>query len=276
MASLNDYQSNVYTKLLLVGDSKVGKTTSLWALVNAGYLLRIMDFDNLLDSLRDKVMSECADMAKNVDVLTFRDKYKGGPLGPVLDGPAKAFIDAIKSLDNWPGLGKPSEWGEETILVIDSLSRLCDAAYSYHRSIAPAKEDGRAAFFASQRAVEMILANLTSKAFQTNVIVICHGIYQELPDGTTKIFPYGVGQKLSPKIPSYFPVYVRYKNIAGKRSVQLESDSMIDLAMPKFGAFKEKTLPAETGLATIFETLRGDTTPAAPKAVLAKAGIRRV
>ena len=35
-------------------------------------------------------------------------------------------------------------------------------------------------------------------SFATNLIVIAHGTYMDLPDGTTKIFPQGVGQKLSP------------------------------------------------------------------------------
>ena len=281
MPSIANHQSNNFTKLLLLGDSKAGKTTSLASLVNAGYMLRILDLDNLLDGLKDRIFAECADMAKNVEFRTLRDKYKTGPLGPMVDGTPKAFIDAMKMLDDWKyddiNLGKPNAWGPDCILVLDSLTRLCDAAYAYHVALAGPKADGRAVFFAAQRAVEMVLANLTSEHFETNVIVICHGIYQDLPDGTTKIFPSGLGQKLSPKIPSYFPVYVRYKNVAGKRSVQIESDVMIDLAMPKLGAFAGKSLPIETGLATIFETLRGESkpktdapkpTPTKPKSVI--------
>jgi len=127
--------------------------------------------------------------------------------------------------------------------------------------------DGRAVYGQAQDAVEMVLSNLTSKTFQTNVIVVCHGQYMELPDKTSKIFPQGVGQKLSPKIPQYFPVYIRLKNLAGKRTLQLESDVMIDLAMP--AKVEAKTLPADDGLATIFQTLRGRPAkapvPAAPQ-----------
>jgi hypothetical protein len=261
MPSIAEHQSNLFTKLLLLGDAKSGKTTSLESLVNAGYLLRILDMDNLLDGLKDKVMRDCPALAKNVEFITLRDKYKSGPTGPMLDGPATAFIRAMKLLDNWPDLGKPRDWGTDVILVIDGLSRLCDAAYDYHLSIGGPKADGRAVYGAAQDAVEMVLANLTSDSFQTNVIVVCHSMYMDLPDGTKKIFPQGVGQKLSPKIPSYFPVYIRYKNNAGKRVIQIESDVMIDLAMPKLGAFAGKTLPIETGLATIFETLRGKPEP---------------
>jgi hypothetical protein len=270
MPSIADHQSNLFTKLLLLGDAKSGKTTSLESLVNAGYHLRILDFDNLLDGLKDKIMTNCPQLAKNVDFRTLRDKYKMGKDGPEIDGVAKAFVDAMKMLDHWKyddtDLGSPKDWGSDTILVIDSLSRLCDAAYDYHKSLNP-KNDGRAIFGGAQDAAEMVLANLTSATFQTNVIVIAHGVYMDLADGTRKIFPQGVGQKLSPKIPQYFPVYVRYRNKAGKREIQLESDVMIDLAMPKIGGFANKTIPIETGLATIFETLRGPPTDASKPVV---------
>jgi GTPase SAR1 family protein len=282
MTSIADHQSNLYTKILLLGDAKSGKTTSLAALVNAGYHFRILDLDNLLDGFKDRVMSECPTLAKNVEYRTLRDKYKTGPTGPMLDGPATAFIAAMKMLDHWKyddvDLGAPKSWGADTILVIDGLTRLCDAAYAYHVSMAGPKTDGRAIFFDTQKAVEMVLSNLTSDRFETNVIVVCHGTYQDLPDGTTKIFPSGIGQKLSPKIPSYFPVYVRYRTHAGKREIQIKSDVMIDLAMPKLGAFEGKSLPIETGLATIFEVLRGKTVkaePAKPVVVKPRSVIRR-
>src|SRR5258707_6269254 len=205
MPSISEHQSNLYTKLLLLGDAKSGKTTALESLVAAGYKLRILDMDNLLDGLKDKVMRDCPDKAVNVEFRTLRDRYKSGPLGITIDGVAKAFIDAMKMLDNWKyenaDFGKPKDWGSDVILVIDSLSRLCDAAYDYHmQMIKPGKSgevDGRAIYGAAQDAVEMVLANLTSTAFQTNVIVVCHGMYMDLPDGTKKIFPQGVGQKLS-------------------------------------------------------------------------------
>jgi len=224
---------------------------------------------------------ECPKQLDSVEFRTLRDNYKPGKGGMVIDGVAKAFMDAMKMLDNWKydetDLGPPKQWGPQTILVIDSLSRLCDTAYDYHLQMQkPGKSgevDGRAVYGQAQDAVEMVLSNLTSDTFKTNVIVICHGQYMELPDGTSKIFPQGVGQKLSPKIPQYFPVYIRLLNLAGKRTLQLTSNPMIDLAMP--ASMKEKTLPADDGLATIFETLRGKPVPAAtqvgatrPKAVV--------
>ena len=257
MPKLTDHQSNEFTKVLLAGDAMSGKTGSLVSLVAAGYHLRIMDFDNKLDILKQMVMRECPDKAENVDFVTLRDKFKAGPQGPVLDGAPKAFPTAMKYLDNWPEYGKPSEWGPNAILVIDSLSRLCDAAFDFNMAVMPPKlsADPRAVYGAAQDATETVLATLTSEGFKTNVIVIAHVLYMELPDGSTKGFPQGVGQKLSPKIPQYFPSYVLYTNKGGKRRIVTASTPLVDLANP--APFKiEKEYPIETGLADIFAALR--------------------
>jgi len=268
LPNLADHQSNDYVKLLLVGDAKSGKTGSLVSLVKAGYKLRILDLDNLLDPLKYFVKRECPELIDNVEYRTLRDKRKTGATGVVISGQPKAYIDTIKMLDRWKytddhgneiDLGVPSEWGPDCILVIDSLSRLCDAAYDWREPLTPigksGERDGRAVYGDAQDAIENLLAMLTGPLMATNVIVIAHGLYMTLPDGTAKIFPQGVGQKLSPKIPQYFPSVIRYKNIAGRRSIQLKSDAMIDLANPAPFAMEE-TLDIETGLAKFFKVLR--------------------
>lgn len=267
MPSLAQHQSNDFVKLLLIGDAKSGKTTSLVSLVEAGYKLRILDMDNLLDSLVFFIRQRCPDKIDNVECRTLRDKRKMTQVGPVIDGSPRAFTDAIKMLDNWKytedgtevDLGVPAQWGPDCILVLDSLSRFCDAAYDWREPLTPkgrqsGEQDARATYGDAQDAVESVLATLTSKNFRSNVIVIAHGMYMKLPDGTEKIFPQGVGQKLSPKIPQYFPSYIRYRNQGGKRTIQLKSDAMIDLASPKPDI--PDTLPMDTGLAEFFRLLR--------------------
>ena len=101
MPSLARHQSNSLTKLLLVGDAKSGKTGSLVSLVKAGYKLRILDFDNLLDVLKYMIIKECPEKLDNVEFRTLRDKRKTTAVGPVLDGAPKAFIEAGKMLDRW-------------------------------------------------------------------------------------------------------------------------------------------------------------------------------
>jgi hypothetical protein len=263
MPSLADHQSNDFVKLLLLGDAKSGKTGSLVSLVKAGYRLRILDLDNLLDILKYMILAECPELLNQVEFVTLRDNYKATASGTMIDGTPKAWINSLKLLNRWKyddiDLGVPAEWGADTILVVDSLSRWCDAAYDFHESAIPRGKsgdfDGRAVYGNAQDDVEKQLASLTSRSFRTNLIVIAHGTYMIQGDGSTLIFPQGVGQKLSPKIPQYFSNYIRYKNRAGKRTIQLESDSMINLATTNPAAMP-KELDIADGLAKFFEILR--------------------
>ncbi len=269
MPSLADHQSNDFVKQVIIGDAMAGKTGALISLVQAGYKMRIADFDNKLDILKMLIMKLCPEMIDNIHFVSLRDKRKATPAGVVIDGMPKAFIEGAKLIDHWKGkepdgtpfdLGKPSEWGSDTILVIDSMSRWCDAAYDFREPLTPkgkgGEADGRAIYGDAQDAIETSLAHLTSEVFRTNVLITAHIMYQEMPDGTKKGFPQGVGQKLSPKIPQYFPSMVYVQNVAGKRTIQTNSTPLIDLANPK--PFElTKPLPLETGLATYFEACLG-------------------
>jgi len=278
MPSLANHQSNDFTKLLLIGDAKSGKTGSLVSLVEAGYKLRILDMDNLLDILKYMILEKCPDKIGNVEFRTLRDKRKATQAGSEIVGQPKAFIEAIKMFDRWKykdengdvDLGVPAEWGPECILVVDSLSRLCDAAWDWADPLTPTGKSGfkdaRATYGTAQDVIEQTLATLTSANFETNVIVIAHVMYMEIggsedPEtgkmvgGTLKGFPQGVGQKLSPKIPQYFPSVVLYTNEGGKRTLRTNSTPLIDLANPKPFAMA-KSYPIETGLAQFFGVLR--------------------
>lgn len=270
MPSLANHQSNDFVKCIMLGDAKSGKTGSLVSLVKAGYKLRILDLDNLLDILKNLILKECPDKIDNVEFRSLRDRKKATEDGAgVIVGTPKAFSDAVKMLDRWKykddkgteiDLGVPSEWGPDCILVIDSLSRLCDAAFDYRTPLAPTDRQGnpnmQAVYGDAQDAIEYCLANLTGDNFRTNVLVIAHIQYVVLPDGTQKGFPQGIGQKLSPKIPQYFPTVIRFTNNGGKRTIQTKSDPLIDLSNPK-PFEKETSFPAETGLATLFELWKG-------------------
>lgn len=275
MPKMSDHQSNEFTKVLIIGDSKSGKTGSLISLVKAGYKLFIIDMDNLLDILKGLIMQECPELIDNVQFVTLRDKRKTTSEGPVIDGFPKAYINANKMMDRWKeqdaegneiDFGRPSEWGPDCILVLDSLSRYCDAAYDWREPLTmPGKSgdvDHRATYGDAQDAVENQLANLTGDNFRANVIVIAHIVYQEQGDGTIKGFPQGVGQKLSPKIPQYFPTMLYYQNKKGNRVIRTTSTNMIDVANPKPGELLD-TYDINDGLALIFEKLR-EAPPIAP------------
>jgi len=272
MPSLAAHQSNSFTKLLLIGDAKSGKTGSLVSLVKAGYKLRILDLDNLLNVLKEYILKECPELIGNVEFITLRDNWKSSALGPVIAGKPKAFRAALNLIDEWKSddgtsLGRPDSWGPECILVVDSLSRLCDAAYDHYEPLVPRGKDGnfdpRAVYGNAQDGIESLLAHLTSDNFRTNVIVIAHVAYQEMPDGTTKGFPQGVGQKLSPKIPQYFSTVILYTHKHDKRTIRTNSTPMIDLANPK-PFDMQPDYDISTGLASIFATLRGQSVSVEP------------
>lgn len=267
MPKLSEHQSNEYTKLLIEGDSKSGKTGSLASLVAAGYKLRILDFDNGLDVLKQYILRDCPGNIDNVEYRTLRDERKATSQGPEVVKP-KAFVNAYKMIDHWKykddegneiDYGVPSEWGPDCILVLDSLTFMSDAAFDFHESIAPdtksGKYDIRAVYKSAQDAIEHVLAFITDASFKTNVIVISHVKYMEI-EGQTKGFPVSVGSALSPAIPRYFNSVIRYvTKSGGKRQVETVSSSVFDLANPK--PFKmEKILDIETALADFFKTLR--------------------
>jgi GTPase SAR1 family protein len=264
MTSLANHQSSEFTKLLLIGDSKSGKTGALASLVQDSYKLRILDYDNGLDSLAQLVRRDCPDKLANIEFRTLRDRLKSSPTGTITDGAATAFVDGLKLLDNWKygtvDLGPPAAFGPDTVVVIDSLTFMSEAAYRFREPLVPRSRDGkydaRAVYGDAQDAIEGVLALLTSDNFRTNVIVISHVRYVDNPDGTKKGYPTAVGGALSPRIPTYFnSVALAQTGPGGKRQIQTVATAMIDLANP--ASFKMlPVLPIETGLATFFKTVR--------------------
>lgn len=259
MPTLINHQSNDFTKMLLIGDAGSGKTGALTSLVKAGYSLRILDMDNGLETLKAFVEKECPDGLENVEFRTLRDRYKSTPIGPMLAGPPKAFVEAIKMLDRWKyddvDLGIPAEWGPKTILVLDSLTFLSDSAFDWAQALNSSAKDPRQWYGAAQEAIEKVLALLTSDNFQTNVIVIAHVKYIETPEGQ-KGYPTSVGSALSPVIPRYFNSVAMCRTKAGgKRMIQTATTGLVDLKNPRpFSMAKE--YPIETGLADFFSVLR--------------------
>lgn len=267
MPSLANHQSNEFTKLLIEGDSGTGKTGALASLVAAGYKLRILDFDNGLDVLKQYILRDCPDKINNVEFRTLRDKRKASADGPVIAGTPRAFIDAIKLLDRWKytdgetevDLGDPAQWGPDCILVVDSLTFMSDAAWDFREPLAPRSRDGkydiRMVYKDAQDAVENVLALLTSESFRTNVIVNSHIRYMDNPDGSKKAYPTSVGSALGPTIPRYFNSVAQCETKGGKRTIQTAATAMIDLKNPKPFAMKP-SFPIETGLADFFAILR--------------------
>lgn len=259
MTSLADHPSSAFAKLLYLGNSGTGKTGSLVSLVKAGYKLRILDLDNGFRILQSYVLKECPDKIANVDVETQRDKFKIVGTTMIIDGQPKAFAGAVKLLDKWSDGSSPKEWGEDTILVIDSLTRLGDAAFEWAKGMNPTAKDPRQWYGAAQVGIEHVLSMLTADEFHSNVIVCTHVRIDTYEDGTVQVAPSALGQALGPKIPAYFNdmVLAVLKGFgdSAKRVIQTVPNGA--LALKTSAPFSvEKELPIETGMATLFASLK--------------------
>lgn len=261
MAKASEHHSSKIVKLLYVGDSGTGKSGSLVSLVEAGYKLRVLDLDNGIDPLITYTKHQCPANLDNIEYETRRDKYKSSSQGPIISGTPKAFVDSLSLMTKWTSEpSDPSSWGPEYVFILDSLTALGRAALDWATGQAPMAKDPRNWYFTAQKAVENVIALLTSEGFQCNVIVISHVQFKELPDGTTKGYANAVGSALGPIIPKYFNSMILAQSQGTgrnvKRTIQTVPTAMVDLKNPV--PFKlDQVLPLETGIATLFKTLKG-------------------
>lgn len=254
MPTLDNHQSDSYTKLIYIGDSSTGKTGSLVSLLAAGYKFKILDLDNGLETLKIYARQAQLDLS-GIEYETFRDQYRSTSAGPLVKGQPKAFTDA---------LAKMTEWSEvedaKTIFVLDSLSAYGRAAMEWAKGMNPAAKDPRQWYFQAQQAVESTIALLTGENFKMNVILISHVNYKDVQEGITKGHVNAVGSALGPLIPRYFNTML-LAEVSGagrnvKRKIKTLPTGVIDLKIPSPEA--EAEYPLETGLASIFTLLKGN------------------
>lgn len=266
--NLANHQSTQTVKMLLVGDSGAAKTGSLISLVKADYKLRVLDYDNGLDILAKLVREQCPEKAANVDYQTLRDKRKTTGTQTVFDGTPMAFTKGMQLLDHWKykaedgtevDLGKPSEWGPDTVIVVDSLKFMGDAAYNRAEALNPGAKDGRVLYGVGQEGIMQVLDILTSDWIKCHVVVITHVQLQERGDGTTKGFPAALGKALGPEIPKYFNSIVMAETAGSgasfKRQLRTTPTAFLDLKNPG-GEKIPAILSVNTGLAEFFNALR--------------------
>ena len=77
--------------------------------------------------------------------------------------------------------------------MIDSLTTLGKAAYEWSKGQNPGAKDPRQWYFTAQQALENIVAMTTSEAFHTNLIIISHINFRELPSGEIKGYASTIG-----------------------------------------------------------------------------------
>lgn len=255
MPTLDQHQSTKFLKLLYIGDSGTGKTGSMVSLLADGYKFKIIDMDNGLDSFVQYANENQVGMRlSEVDYETYRDDYGTNPTtGAGVKGQPKAFTNALKKMTEWSTIEDP-----QTIFVLDSLSAFGKAAFEWARFANPTSKDPRQWYFSAQGAVENVLALLTGAEFKMNVIIISHVNYKEVTEGVHKGYANAIGSALGPVIARYFNTLLLAESIGSgknvKRKIKTVPTGVIDLkiASPKV----EAELPLESGLSTIFKTLK--------------------
>lgn len=285
MPDFCDHQSSDTTKLLLIGESGVGKTGALASLIKAGYKLRILDFDNGLDILRG-VLGTYKPQPGQVIFETLTDKRKAVNGKPIPDGLPVAFAKGLDLLTEWKlperkikttnlageevekvlpayNLGKITSWGSDVVLVIDSLSLMGDAALRHVLALngrlltAPQLNDWGDAI----RMLEDTLGLLYSDAIRCHVIITSHITFVGADDagGVQKGYPNALGSKLPPKVGRYFNAVlgVRTKGSGAnvKRVIRTQSEGLVEFKNP--APLKVPVeLPIETGLADYFKIVQ--------------------
>lgn len=257
MPSLADHHSSKFVKLMLIGDSGTGKTGSLVSLLQAGYHLRILDLDNGLDSLVQWARKLCPDKLANVQYETVRDLYKVS--GNALVTSPKAFVKSLNLLTKWSDDTVPAEWGDNTILVIDSLSAMGKMAFEWAKGLNPTAKDPRQWYGGAQAGIENTIALLTGGDFKANVILISHVNYKEVVEGVTKGYANAIGTALGPTLPKYFNTLLLAESQGSganvKRTIRTMPTGIIDLKTPvPFNL--PNTLPLDSGMAEVFKQLK--------------------
>lgn len=283
MPSLADHQSSTSTKLLYLGDSGMGKTGSLLSLVEAGYNLRIADFDNGLDILVGLIKRKYPDPAKaaelfsRIDYHTLTDSFRVSGVN-LIPTSANAWPRLIGLLDKWSDkIGPITTWSPQDILVIDSGTFAGRAAMRFiaqlnnRLAVPPYMSD----YLEAQRKLESLYDMLYSTAVKCNVIVLTHikeiykieekmvqnaagkdQIIRAKIAGTEKLYAEtGIGQALSPIIGRFFNAILQADMIAGRRVIRTEPHTNITLKNPAPKAVKA-ILELDTGLAEYFKAVR--------------------
>lgn len=268
-------------RMLLGGYPGSGKSGSLASLINAGFKVRVLNFEGKNGIVGAKFADRAAVLA-NLDVITLADNIGMGAqfMQPV--GIPAAFDGALKALKDWKttdgSLGPAADWGPDTILVIDSMTTLSEAIMNRARvkmNKTPTNMTQQVWGLAREDLRNFIkVINADSNRFHVIVMSHLQMIAPTAVDSTedttdqetlrdiarllpTRIYPIAMTKNQSQTIAGGFSSFIRaekvYKNGKEARVLKIEGGEEIDLKLPTKGV--SSTLPIESGLLTIFEAL---------------------
>ena len=253
MPSMTDHPSHSIVKLLVAADSGAGKTGALASLVDAGYNVRVIDFDDGLSVLKGYVKDKSK--LANVHYVSLKDELSltGGRIGIKK---AAAFSEGMKALDGdaalWGApLGPVTSWTAADVLVLDTLTSAGKAAMNLvlQTNAAGFKQPELQHWGAAMDNLEKLVGILSSPAVPCHVIVNTHLMNVE---GTPKLYPDALGSKLGPKVPRYFDNMITLSITGTERKFKTQKDGLFTC---KTAVPLQPEYPISTGLASIFEGL---------------------
>lgn len=280
-------------RIILMGDSGMGKTGSLLSLAEAGYTIHIADLECKAASLMKAIAAD-AIASKRWTKTQVKDIFSRIEIEEIAEP-----IDFEKKKSKVPpgvAYGAYGElmgkWGTaytspKDVIVTDSLTKL--SAYAANTMLrANNREILQVQDYTTiyKRIEEMLTlqtawdSTLVGQGVQLDchVILIAHIQYYAIKRKTdntvikagvigsgdtevvdTKLYPQTIGDKFSQNVPTWFNTLILYTtatNQPGKRIIKLlaSDDAPVKLAAPSFAESK-KSLPIETGLADIFKVL---------------------
>ena len=280
-------------RMLLTGFPGSGKTGSLASLANAGFKLRVVDFDGNPESLL--AFTDESALA-NIDIVSLEDPISASGAFVGVSGVPTAFVKGVRLLDQWRyedpdgvddgkgkkwvDLGKSKDWGPDTIVVVDGLTGMGAAAFARARAMAN-KTPQNTTLAVWGHAMEEQMAfvkRLTSAQNRHHVIVISHlkmigpkdiqatddQLTRDLKERVadlvpTRFYPSALGRALPENIAGEFPVVVNIENVARGKTVTRRFNFYprpdMDLKLPVKQIASLGELGPRSGLLTLFKAL---------------------
>lgn len=274
-------------RVMLVGYPGSGKTGSIACLANAGFKLRILDYDGNLEPLLQHTTS---DGLARIDVISLEDKLRLGAKFIETEGLPTAFIDGFKALDRWKyvdpetgeefDLGASRDWGLDTVVVLDGLTAMGVSSLRRSQKMlnkTPLDTSDRVWGLAMAEQ-EAFIERLTATRNRHHVIATAHlkmigpkdlrkgdtEMTKELKERTvelvrTRLYPSALGQVLPPVIGGHFPtlLLVEPKYRGGKASRVLRSVPRPELDLKVPAPDLPEELDISDGLLQVFDAVTG-------------------
>lgn len=280
-------------RMLIEGYPGTAKTGCIASLLNAGYKVRMVDYEANYAPLLQFTNPEALG---NLDIQTFQDTMRMDHNNKMVSlGVPSAFNDSMRALKEWKykdadgeevNLGNSRDWGSDTVIVVDSFTANSEAIMRRTESMVNRKMqlqdyglavDDQLAFFQTLCRYNpdkpnvnayhvVVLAHIQmigpkeieKKKNETDADVTNREIRMEAADLLpTRLYPIGVTKNFSQKIGKEFSsiIVAEVKTVLGKpqRRLTCTLREEIDTKMPA-RSFKPD-YPVETGLADIFSAL---------------------